>query len=407
MKTTTQKRSYYLFYIMNKIAAIVISAVALVLSGFVSYTFFGNSASLKSSLNAYEKPVDENGVPVDTGEPKTEECPLNGEMLTKTQKKLWETRRPNGIMIENSDEARPQSGLSSADIVYEAVAEGGISRFMAIFYCKDSIKLVGPVRSARVYYVDLLSEYGEYPLYTHVGGANCNRTTGSGCDNGAPADALGKLVKLDWFGYNDLNFVSFPVMWRDYERLPGVAVEHTVYSSTQKLWKYAADKRDLTNVDEDGVAWDKDFEPWKFKKDEPASPPTTASISFEFWDNSPKYVVKWAYDSTKNSYKRLTGGVAHLDKNTNKQLEAKNVVIMFAEESVANDGYDVGQRMLYDVIGSNDAIVFQDGKAIKGTWEKKNAFSRVLFYDQKGNEVSFNRGQIFIEVVPEENKITM
>src|SRR5438105_14884108 len=149
-------------------------------------------------------------------------------MLTKSQKALWEKRRPLGVMIENHTEARPQSGLSSADVVYEAVAEGGITRFMGVYYCKDSIKYVGPVRSARVYYIDLLSEYGSYPLYTHVGGANCNKTTGSGCENGAPADALGKLEDLGWFGYNDLNFIPFPVMWRDYERLPNVATEHTV-----------------------------------------------------------------------------------------------------------------------------------------------------------------------------------
>ncbi|MEO6509214.1 MAG: DUF3048 domain-containing protein, partial [Patescibacteria group bacterium] len=337
--------------------------------------------------------------------PRTEECPINGEMLGKSQKALWEKRRPLGIMIENHEESRPQSGLSSADVVYEAVAEGGITRFMGVFYCKDAVKLVGPVRSARVYYIDLLSEYGDYPLYTHVGGANCNKTTGSGCDNGAPADALGKLEDLGWFGYNDLNFIPFPVMWRDYERLPNVATEHTVYSTTKKLWDYSATKRKLTNVDEDGAEWDKNFVSWKFKDDEPVSTPTASTISFGFWDSMPVYAVKWTYDKETNSYKRSTGGVPHLDKNTNKQLQAKNVIVAFAKEAEVSDGYDMGQHMLYDVVGTNDAIVFMDGKAIKGTWKKKTETARMRFYDTAGKEIALNRGQDFVEIVPEGNDI--
>jgi hypothetical protein len=308
-------------------------------------------------------------------------------------------------MIENHPDARPQSGLSSADVVYEAVAEGGITRFMGVFYCKDSAGLVGPVRSARVYYIDLLSEYGSYPLYTHVGGANCNKTTGSGCGDGAPADALGMLQDLGWFGYNDLNFVSFPVMWRDYERLPNVATEHTVYSTTKKLWDYAASDRKLTNVDQDGDSWDADFTKWKFKNDQPASSPTASTISFDFWKNSPDFNVVWKYDPKTDTYLRFNGGKPHIDKNTGKQLTAKNVVVAFAAESEAEDGYDAGQHMLYKVTGSNDAMFFMDGKVTKGTWVKKDNTTRMKFLDENGKEVSLNKGLDWIEVVPEGNTI--
>jgi len=135
-------------------------------------------------------------------EPKTEECPLNGEYFGKTQKQIWEQRRPLGIMVENSVDARPQSGLSKADIVFEAVAEGGITRFLAMFYCQDEA-IVGPVRSARVYFMDLVGGFGKNPLYAHVGGAN---TPGS-------ADALGQIEEEGWAGYNDLNqfSIGFPV----------------------------------------------------------------------------------------------------------------------------------------------------------------------------------------------------
>lgn len=114
-----------------------------------------------------------NGVVV-PNEPKDQVCPLNGALYGESFKKLWETRRPMGVMIENHEDSRPQSGLSSADIVYESVAEGGITRFMGIYYCEAALGNVtlGPVRSARTYFLDWVSEYGGYPIYVHVGGGN-------------------------------------------------------------------------------------------------------------------------------------------------------------------------------------------------------------------------------------------
>ncbi len=344
---------------------------------------------------------------VDT-EPKTEACPINGQMMTKTQKDKWVTRRPLGIMIENHVEARPQSGISSADVVYEAVAEGGITRFLSIFYCQDA-PFVGPVRSARVHFMTMLREYGEYPLYGHVGGANCDAETGSGCANGAKADALGIIRKLGWDSYNDMNqfAVPFPYYWRDYERLPNVATEHTVYSSTAKLWDYAKTKRLLTNVDEEGVSWDKTFESWKFADDAKVSERgITNKIQFGFWTNlANDFSVIWNYNKTNNTYARVDGGKPHLDKNTGKQLEAKNIVIVFAKESAANDGYE-GGHILYGLTGTGDAIVFQNGNAIKATWKKADPETRMKWYDENDKEITIVRGKVFVEILPIGNKVT-
>ena len=152
---------------------------------------------------------------------KDQTCPLNGALKSSRARAAWEVRRPLAVMIENHIESRPQSGLTSADVVYEAVAEGGITRFMALFYCNLSDVQVGPVRSARTYYLDWLGEYNN-PLYAHVGGAN---TPG-------PADALSQIIK---YKVNDLNqfSIGFPTFWRDYERLGHpVATEHTMYSTS-------------------------------------------------------------------------------------------------------------------------------------------------------------------------------
>lgn len=334
---------------------------------------------------------------VQSNEPKTEICPLNGLFYSKSQKSLWEKRRPLGIMVENHTEARPQSGLSLADIVYEVVAEGGITRFLAIYYCQDA-DYVGPVRSARIYFMKLLQEYGEFPLYAHVGGAN---TPG-------PADALGEIRDLGWINYNDLNqfSVPFPNYWRDYERLPNRATEHTVYTSTKKLWQYAATKRGLTNVDEDGNEWNKNFIPWQFKDDEKNNNRgLLTNITFTFWDNNASdYSVKWQYDKVINSFKRFNGGAPHLDKNTGRQIEAKNIVIVFADELPANDGYE-GGHLLYDIVGKGKGVVFQDGKAIDVNWEKDKETERMTFRDKNGEEISFVRGQIWIEILPTGNKV--
>jgi hypothetical protein len=256
-------------------------------------------------------------------------------------------------MVENSLDARPQSGISSADIVHEAVAEGGITRFLLMFYCEEP-KFIGPVRSARIYFLKLLQGFGDKPLYGHVGGAN---TPG-------PADALGEIKDLGWYGLNDMDqfAVPFPNYWRDYDRLPDRATEHTVYTDAQKLWAYAKKSRGLSDVDEDGLAWNKSWEGYTFTDEaKEADRGNIGKINFAFWDNSlgGDYTVQWDYDKASNTYLRTNGGVKHIDLNTKKQLATKNLFIVFAEESVADDGYDHGQHMLNDIFGSGDVIIFK------------------------------------------------
>jgi len=387
--------------INRKLAWLVILAIFF-LSAFSSYSFFSRSGgeTLLSPLSIYKPPTPNgngNGTTV-TNEPKTEECPLNGEYFSKSQKAKWEVRRPLGIMVENHTQARPQSGLSSADIIYEAVAEGGITRFLSIYYCQDA-SYIGPVRSARIYFIKLLEGYGDSPLYAHVGGAN---TPG-------PADALGYIGDLEWSSYNDLNqfSVPFPYFWRDYERLPNRVTEHTVYTSSAKLWQYTRDKRKLTNVDEKGESWDKNFSPWKFQDDAKLEDRgETTKIDFGFWEmNVSDYSVVWSYDKNNNLYLRENGGAPHLDKNTGKQLSAKNILIMFAKESPANDGYE-GGHLLYKVVGSGEALIFQNGQAVKGTWQRDDETIQVKFYDNAGKEIEMVRGKVWIEVLPVGNKVT-
>jgi hypothetical protein len=314
-------------------------------------------------------------------------------MFTKAEKQIWEKRRPLNVMIENHLDSRPQSGLGSADVVYEAVAEGGITRFMAVFYCGASAEevTIGPVRSARTYFMDFASEYGDYPLYAHVGGAN----------KVGPANALGQIGDYGWLAKgNDMNQFSlgFPVFWRDYERVGHeVATEHTMYSTTEKLWEVAT-KRGLSNVDEDGNKWDANFSQWTFKDDEKNDNRGEVSkIEFSFWDNNDDYAVAWDYNKEANQYLRSNAGQPHKDLDSDSQLQAKTVIVQYMKETGPIDEI---KHMLYGTTGTGKAVIFQDGKATEANWKKEKRQSRTKFTDKSGKEISLNRGPIWIEIIP-------
>ena len=164
--------------------------------------------------------------------------------------------------------------------------------------------------------------------------------------------------------------------WRDYNRLGhSTATEHTMYSTTSKLWAFAEKDRDLGAKGKDGTPWDEGFTPYEFKDDvTSAERGSTKSIHVEHWDGYSEYFVDWIYDKTANEYSRKNGGVPHLDKNTGKQLTAKNIVILYQKESSANDGYENNVHLLYKTTGSGKALIFLDGKAQEGKWVKTKEF---------------------------------
>lgn len=376
--------------------AVVGVALYLIATG-VSFAGF----SLGSSMPKPDMPKLTSGVPkngehfdIDPSIPRTEPCPINGILYTKQEKDVWEKRRPLSVMIENHAEARPQSGLSYADVVYEAVAEGGVTRFMGIFYCGISAQSVplAPVRSARAYFLPWVLEYDA--LYNHVGGAGR-------CSDDTVDDRAKALCQIEQFRIKDLDQfgISFPTCYRNYDRLDHpVVTEHTMVCVTDPLYKLAA-ARGWTHVDTKGVAWDKNFQQWKLKDDaKEGDRAASFSARFTAWKGWEKeYEVRWDYDPSTNSYKRFNGGLPHTDLENGKQLTAKVVVIMFAKETGPVDEH---AHLLYAIIGSGDVLVLEDGKMTKGTWKKFERSVRTKFYDEKGREVAFNKGQIWIELLP-------
>jgi len=281
-------------------------------------------------------------------------CPLNGEMVKEQDAGLY----PVAVMIENHTAARPQSGLEEAQLVYETVAEGGITRLMAIFACSQPDK-VGPVRSARLYYIDWVLELNA--LYAHVGGNY---------------DALTKIKKekvldMDQFRYGKMAF------WRENNK--GKAVEHTMYTSVKKLRNIASKNWDLT----------KSYQVWQFKEDaERTQGPAASSIIVDFSNDN--YRVKWSYLQSDNAYLR--------EQSQFPKIKAKNVIIQWTTRwpvvsQINEKSYDM------KTIGSGKAEIYLDGVRIEGTWKKDSKSERTRFYDTSGQEIKFNRGLIWIEVV--------
>lgn len=392
--------------ISTKLFMVVISFLGLfLLSTGVSVLVFSYLVK-KPAVSLTPEEIEGQRTKINLNLPKTEECPINGAMFTKSEKDIWETRRPIAAMIENNVDSRPPSGISKADVVYEIVAEGGITRFLTIFYCgaaAGEVK-IAPVRSARMYFVDFASEYGKDPIFMHVGGANNYSSSG---DTAKDVRALEYLETIGWRVPKGNDFDTtydsgFPVFWRNYERLDHtVATEHTMMASLDAAYN-EADKRGFSAKDSKGNAWDANFIPWKFADGKPEGSPTATDINFGFWSNKSDYDVEWKYDSGKNEYLRFNGGKEYVDLDTKSQLTAKNVIIFFAKE---RGPVDRNLHMFYTTVGTGKALVFQNGKVIEGTWTKETKMSRTKFFDKSGKEVSFVRGPVWIEVVPSGNEI--
>jgi hypothetical protein len=393
------------------ISAVVLYFASTAIS-FAAFNFINPSSDV---LTPPGPVANDGGLAIDPGEPKTEVCPLNGEKFTVTEREVWDKRRPMAVMIENHTEARPQSGLQTADIVYEAIAEGGVTRFMGVYLC-DAVShdtTLAPIRSARTYYLDWASEYGQTPIYAHVGGAHCSAPQGptgaiGPCQSDKRTQAIEQIASFGWRLVNDIDGISvgLPVYRRNANRLGAgvqLATEHTMETTTERLWAEAT-KRGLSNLDKKGIDWNDNFTPWNFQDEAEAGARGNAtSIAFDFWDGFKQYDVKWDYNNQTNSYARVNGGEPHLDLNNNQQLQFKNIVIQFTEEIGPVDDL---KHMVYGTIDQGDALIFQNGNAIEATWSKASRTARTKYTDKSGQEIKFVRGKIWVEIVSPDSDIS-
>ncbi len=273
--------------------------------------------------------------------------------------------RPLAVMIENHPNARPQSGLDYADVVLEAPAEFGISRFVAFFITRDA-PVVGPVRSARKYFVLWAREFN--PIYFHAG-----------YSPGAPAVA--DRIKLT--RTNALR--DSRAFYRTSDRV----APHNLYTSTSALLRAERAKgRGLRSGSWGGL---------RFKQPGTLLGPrrvTSARLIFNDY-----YYVDWRWDPSRGVYRRWMQGSPAIERNTGAQITATAVIVRVHE--VYRIAGDDKAREEVQVYGSGKAYVLQDGRMTPATWRKPDAYSPTLYYDEQGNRIAVNKGGVWIQVIPQ------
>ncbi len=270
-----------------------------------------------------------------------------------------------GVMIENSPDARPQSGLKDAGVVYEASAEGGITRFM-VLYQQNKPELIGPVRSLRIYYLDWAAPY--QASIAHVGGSY---------------NALETVRN----GYRDIDqFFNAGTYWRASDRY----APHNVYTSGAKLDELNSAK---------GYTSSK-FTSFARTDGKPIAEPTATAISVGF--SSPLYATSYAYDSASNTYARSLAGAPHADREKGQITPSVVVVIKVGTQSRGgSDGYE-------DLVtsGSGQAYVFQNGTVTEATWQKADRDTSLSLVDSAGNAIKLNRGQTWVSAITDRGSVS-
>lgn len=286
--------------------------------------------------------------------------PLTGLPVAK---KSATTLPVTGVMVENSDFARPQSGLSQAGVVFEALAEGGITRFLAL-YQQGTVPSIGPIRSARPYFIDWLLPF--HAGYAHVGGS---------------PTALADITSLHVKDMNEFYNAS------SYHRISSRDAPHNVYTSLATLEALQRSKGWTTSV----------FTGFPRKPDSPSKKPTATSIDYAM--STSDMEVHYQYSPKHNTYKRSEGGAPMTDATTGQQLDPKVVIAMVVPwEDGALDSSDA-YYTVYSDIGTGTAYVFQDGTVTKGTWTKSSKTSQLEFKTNSGATLKLNAGQTWITAV--------
>lgn len=272
--------------------------------------------------------------------------------------------RIKSVMVNNHTKARPQSGLSKADLVFEILAEGDITRFLAM-YQSEQPEIVGPVRSAREYYFNLADNYGA--LYVYHGAANF-------------VDKMIQDENIDYINgaMHDDDGVLF-------ERSSDRKAPHNSYLQFSSIKKEAKEQRyDL----------EKAYKPLPFKKKDEDSEGSEASyIKINYSNTVDAYNPEYRYNKSGNMYTRYAGGEQTIEKEDAISIEVQNVFVIEAEHEVFDDD---GRRKI-DLESGGTAYLFQQGKMQTLEWESKNG---MIIPVKNGVDIGFFPGKTWINVIP-------
>lgn len=331
----------------------------------------GCGSGSKSSTDGDELPItdtdlDDDGLSIEEPpEPLEPVLPFR-HILTGIGSEEEVLSRPAAIMVENQLHARPQSGLHLADIVYEILAEGDITRFVAI-YQSHSPELIGPIRSIRPYYIELGAALDA--LIIHAGWSPAAKTM------------LTKETNLPWI--NEVSGGDHVYFWRSKERV----APHNVYSSMEHIRKGQQDKK----YREEWTPISLSF----YEENEAIAGESAEHVIVKYIG---KYEVAYEYDEAFGTYKRFMEGEAHADKETGEQLTASNILIARTSHKILDS---VGRRAV-DVKGPGEGYLVQGGKVREITWQLKDGLIRAYIDDEEQKLVP---GTTWIQVIPTSSEV--
>ncbi len=337
---------------MKKVLLILAVIVVIVASGF----YWANKYKIHKQEQAR----------IEAQEERERFTTLNGNLV---EDESLAKQRPLAVVIENSPDARPQSGLSDAEIVYETLAEGGITRFLAVFQSREP-KEIGPVRSARPYFNILANQFSAG--YFHSGGSK---------------QALAELANgahKQLFDANEFSFGNY--FFRNKTR----SAPHNLYST-------ASDLKDLLK-DKSAAQW-QPLAIWSFE------PIATERLSTAVTDitlpfSSPLFTAKYKFDPTTNSYMRSVGGKAAIDKNNNLQISPKNILVQLT--TITPVPGDELLTVNVDLKGQGPCYLFTGGVQKSCTWKYENG--KTVYTDDAGQPLKLQPGQTWIEIFPRDKQ---
>ena len=309
-----------------------------------------------------------------TGEIQEQEEPKPQVQIVDVNSKT----RPYAVMINNNHEAWPQCGLQDAYIVYEIVAEGGITRMMALY--KDKLpEKVGSVRSARHYFIDYVEENDA--IFVHWGGS---------------PQAYNRIDT----GIDDLDGIALEgtVFFRD--KTLGRAYEHTGFINLADAKEYA-DEKGYTRDTDKALLLNYSAEGIDLSTKEGVEAAEEITLKYSDYQTT-----SYLYDADNKVYKRSMSGEANVDLETGEQYTAKNIIVYKVENYTINDGSGKGRQDL-DNLGSGSGYYISEGYAVPITWEKETHSGQTVYKYENGEEITVNDGNTFIQILPTDGEITI
>lgn len=346
---------------MKKVKFVLLLVFLLIFSSLATYVILEVVDNNKDdNLTGIEEPTESENQEKSQGDTWT--SPLSGKKTTEEISK----RRPVAVVFDNHPNARWQSGLESAEIIYEFPVENPYTRYIGLFLLNEP-ESIGPIRSARPYLVQSIASYD--PIFIRCGGSE---------------DGKKEVITND---IDDVDCLASKAFTRSSRK----KAPNNLYISMNSV------RKEQSRL---GYSSETKFRGYNFnKQDTDISGDNGEIIKISY---NPNNSTKYEYNKKEKTYKRYKDGEVHVDELNNSSIFAKNIIIQQASSRVIdNEG-----RKKIDIIGSGQGMYITNGKVKNISWKKSSTRDKTIYSDRNG-EISLNSGTTWIQVVEQGTNIVI